>query len=145
MFGNPVAASEGDAIFHLVWTYNTKAVDGPKMAWCICDSSTCPGQVLVLAKTYANCVEQTSTRLFYPMAAAENLLVFGAEVSNASAKAPLPKQPFFIRPDKAIHKWWENHLKCNPIPSRHIIPVLLAMQGHPKSPPLWKKHADKIL
>jgi hypothetical protein len=28
MFGLPVAAAEGDTIFHLVWTYNIKAVDG---------------------------------------------------------------------------------------------------------------------
>jgi hypothetical protein len=60
MFGHPVAASEGDAIFHLVWTYNIKAVDSRKKAWCVCDGSTHSGQVLVLAKTYANCVDQTS-------------------------------------------------------------------------------------
>jgi hypothetical protein len=143
--GNPVAASKGDAIFHLVWTYIIKAVDGRKKAWCICDGSTCSGQVLVLAKTYANCIEQTSAKLFYAVADAENPLVFGANVSNAFAKAPPPKQPFFIRLDKAFHKWWENHLKCNPIPSGHIIPDLSAMQGHPKSPRLWEKHADKIL
>jgi hypothetical protein len=35
-----VAASEGDAIFHLVWTYNIKAVDGRKKARCVCDGST---------------------------------------------------------------------------------------------------------
>jgi hypothetical protein len=75
MFGNPVAASEGDAIFHLVWTYNIKAVDGRKKARCVCDGSTRSGQVLVLAKTYANCVDQTSTRLFYAVAAAENILI----------------------------------------------------------------------
>ena len=91
MFGNPVAASEGDAIFHLVWTYNRKAVDGCKKAWCVCDSSTRPGQVLVLAKMYANCIEQISARLFYAVAADENLLVFGADVSNVFAEAPLPK------------------------------------------------------
>jgi hypothetical protein len=145
MFGNPVAASEFDAIFHLVWTYNIKAVDGPKKARCVCDGSTPSGQVLVLAETYANSVEQTSARLFYAVAAAENLLVFGANVSNAFAEAPPPKQPFFIRPDKAFHKWWEKHLKRNPIPPGHIISVLLAMQGHPKSPLLWEKHTNKIL
>ncbi len=145
MFGNPVAASKGDALFHLVWTYNIKALDGRKKAQCICDGLTCSGQVLVLAEMYANCVEQTSARLFYAVAATENLLVFGANISNAFAKAPPPKQPFFIRPDKAFHEWWENHLKCDPIPFGHIIPVLLAMQGHPKSPRLWEKHADKIL
>jgi hypothetical protein len=35
-------------------------------------------------------------------------------------------------------------LKRNPIPPGHIIPVLSAMQGHPKSPQLWEKHPDKI-
>jgi hypothetical protein len=28
MFGQPMAVSEEDAVFHLVWTYNIKAVDG---------------------------------------------------------------------------------------------------------------------
>jgi hypothetical protein len=40
MFGNPVATKEGDAIFHLVWTYNIKAVNGRKKARCVCDGST---------------------------------------------------------------------------------------------------------
>jgi hypothetical protein len=60
MFGSPVATKEGDAIFHLVWTYNIKAVDGRKKARCVCDGSTRSGKVLVLAETYANCAEQTS-------------------------------------------------------------------------------------
>ena len=145
MFGEPVAPKEGDAIFHLVWTYNIKAVDGRKKARCVCDGSTRSGQVRVLAETYANCVEQTSARLFYAVSAAENMLVFGADVSNAFAEAPPPKQPFFIRPDRAFNEWWTNHLKRPAIPPGHIIPVLKAMQGHPESPRLWEKHADKIL
>jgi hypothetical protein len=32
MFGQPVAATKDDAIFHLVWTYVIKAVDGRKKA-----------------------------------------------------------------------------------------------------------------
>ena len=145
MFGDPVLTKDGDAIFHLVWTYNIKAVDGRKKARCVCDGSTRSGKVLVLAETYANCVEQTSSRLFYAVAAAENLLVFGADVSNAFAEAPPPKQPFFIRPDRAFHEWWVKHLKRDKIPDGHMIPVLSAMQGHPESPRLWEKHADKIL
>ena len=100
MFGDPNETNEGDAIFHLVWTYNIKAVDGRKKARCVCDGSTCSGKVLVLAKTYANCIEQTSSRLFYAVAAAENLLVCGADVSNAFAEAPPPQQPFFIKPNR---------------------------------------------
>ena len=145
MFGTRIPTSQEDAVFHLVWTYAIKAVDNRKKARCVCDGSTRSGQVRVLAETYANCIKQTSARLFYAVAAAKNLLVFGADVSNAFAEAPAPKQPFYIRPDKAFHDWWVHHLKRDPIPSNHIIPVLKAMQGHPESPRLWEKHADKIL
>jgi hypothetical protein len=103
------------------------------------------GMVRVLAEAYANCVDQTSARLFYAIAATENLLVFGADVSNAFAEALPPKQGFFIRLDCAFHKWWVNHKKLPPIPPGHVIPVLSAMQGHPESPRLWVKYADKIL
>jgi hypothetical protein len=100
---------------------------------------------MVLAETFANCIKQTSARLFYAVAAAKNLFIFGANVSNAFVEAPPPKQPFFIQPDCAFHEWWVHHLKRDPIPDGHIIPVLLAMQGHPESPRLWEKHANKIL
>jgi hypothetical protein len=76
---------------------------------------------------------------------AENLIIFGADVSNAFAEAPPPKQGFYIRPDKAFCNWWVNHKKRDPIPHGAMIPILLAMQGHPKSPRLWEKHADRIL
>jgi hypothetical protein len=94
---------------------------------------------------YANDVDQTSARIFYAVPAAENLLIFGAVVSNAFAEVPPPKQGFFIRPDKAFHDWWVNHKKHPPIPPSVVIPILLAMQGHPESPWLWEKHADQIL
>jgi hypothetical protein len=97
MFGDPVASKEDDAIFHLVWTYTIKN-DGRKKAQCVCDGSMHSGMVRVLAETYANCIDQTSARLFYAIAAAKNLLVFGANVSNAFAEAPPPKQGFFIHP-----------------------------------------------
>ncbi len=145
MFGNLVAAADGDAIFHLVWTYVIKSLDGHKKARCVCDGSTRLGSVQVLDETYANCVNQTSSRLFYAVAAAENLLVFGAVVSNAFAEAPPPKQGFYIRPDKAFNDWWVQHKKSTPIPTGHVIPVLSAMQGHPESPRLWEKHANAIL
>ena len=145
MFGDPVAVKEDDAVFHLVWTYVIKALDRRKKARCVCDGSTRSGSVQVLDETYANCVDQTSSRLFYAIAAAENLLIFGSDVSNAFAEAPPPKQGFFIRPDRAFHEWWVNHKKRPPIPPGHVIPILSAMQGHPESPRLWEKHADAIL
>jgi hypothetical protein len=101
--------------------------------------------VCVLAETYANCIDQTSACLFYTVAAAENLLMFGADISNTFAEAPPPKQGFFIRPDCAFNEWWVNHKHSPPNPPGNVIPVLSAMQGHPESPRLWEKHADKIL
>ncbi len=96
-------------------------------------------------KTYANCVDQTSSRLFYAILAKENLLVFGADVSNAFAEALPPKQGFYVQPDKAFHNWWVLHKRRPPILEGRVIPALSAMQGHPESPHLWEKHANAIL
>jgi hypothetical protein len=57
------------------------------------------GKVQILVETYAYCVDQTSACMFYAIAAAENLLIYGADVSNAFSEAPPTKQGFFIHPD----------------------------------------------
>ena len=61
MFGNPIAVEKDDAVFHLVWTYNIKALDGCKKTGYVCNGSSRSGSVQVLDKTYANCVNQTSS------------------------------------------------------------------------------------
>jgi hypothetical protein len=103
MFGNPVLADNDSAIFHLVWTYVLKELDGRKKACCVCDGSSRSGQVRVFDHTYANCVDRMGSRIFYAISAAKNMLVYGADVSNALAKAPPPKQGFFIYPDRAFY------------------------------------------
>jgi hypothetical protein len=102
MFGQPVPIEEEMSVFHSVWTYAIKALDSHKKACWACDGSPRSGQAKILDETYANCVDQTSSRLFYAVSAAESLLIFGAEVSNAFAKAPPPKQGFYIYPDWAF-------------------------------------------
>ena len=145
MFGQPVAITEGMACFHSVRTYAIKALDSRKKARWACDGSPRSGQAKILDKTYANCVDQTSSRLFYAVAAAENLLIFGADVLNAFAEAPPPKQGFYVHPDRAFREWWVIDTKRPPIPEGAVIPILSAMQGHPESPHLWEKHTDAIL
>jgi hypothetical protein len=145
MFGQPVKVDDASAIFHLVWSYVVKELDSRKKARYICDGSPRSGQVRVLDHTYANCVDQTGSRIFYAISAAENLLIYGADVSNAFAEAPAPKQGFYIYPNKAFHDWWTRHKGNPPIPEGHVIPVLGAMQGHPESPRLWEKYIDKAL
>jgi hypothetical protein len=90
-------------------------------------------------------MDQTSLHLFYAISAAENLLIFGADVSNAFAEAPPPKQGFYIHPDRVFCEWWVNHKKHPPIPKGVVIPILSTMQGHPESPHLREKHANAIL
>ncbi len=96
MFGDPVAVDKDDAVFYLAWTYGVKTLDGRKKARCVCDGSSRSGSVKILDKTYANCIDQTSSRLFYAILAGENLLVFGADISNAFAEALPPKQGFYV-------------------------------------------------
>jgi hypothetical protein len=145
MFGTPIEVDSDAAVFRTVWTYAIKALDGRYKARCTCDGSPSSSQARILDETFANCVDQTGGRIFYSVLAAENLLIFGADVFNAFAEAPPPKQGFFIIPDKAFLDWWVNHKKRTPIPHSHVIPILSAMQGHPESPRLWEKHADAIL
>ncbi len=65
MSGDPCTVTSDKAIFNLVWTYNIKALDGRKKARCTCDGFPRSGMVWILDETYANCVEQTSSHLFY--------------------------------------------------------------------------------
>jgi len=130
LFGQPVPIVDDMSVFHSVWTYAIKALDLRKKARRACDGSPRSGQAKILDEANANCVDQTSSRLFY---------AYGADVSNAFAEAPPPKQGFYIHPDRAFREWWVNHKKRPPIPEGHVIPILLAMQGHPESPRLWEK------
>jgi hypothetical protein len=83
--GDPRAVTSVESIFNLVWTYNIEALDVRKKAGCTCDGSPHSGTVWILDETYANCVEQTSSCLFYAISAVENLLIYGADVSNTFA------------------------------------------------------------
>ena len=144
MFGTPTLVQDRSQVFHLVWTYNIKDLDNRKKARCACDGSTRGGKVRLLDYTYANCVDHTASRMFYAISAAENLLIFGADVCNAFSEAPAPKQGFYIQPDRAFCDWWIHQGKP-PIPEGYVIPVMRAMQGHPESPRLWEKWCDKMI
>jgi hypothetical protein len=109
MFGQPVAIEEEMSVFHSVWTYAIKALDSRKKACWACDGSPRSGQAKILDETYANCADQTSLRLFYTISVAESLLILKTDVSNSFAKAPPPKQGFYIYPDQAFKEWWVNH------------------------------------
>ena len=144
MFGALVHVTDMSNVFYLVWSYAVKDLDNRKKARCTCDGSSRGGKVRVLDHTYANCVDHTASRLFYAIAATENLVIFGADVSNAFSEAPPPKQGFYIQPDRAFKEWWMAKGRGE-IPDGMVIPVMRAMQGHPELPRLWEKWCDKMV
>ena len=130
MFGQPVSIEEVMAVFHLAWTYEIKAFDLHKKARWAYDGLPHSGQAKILDETYPNCVHQTNSCLFYAVSAAENLLIYWANVSYAFAEAPPPKWVFYIYPDWDFHEWWVNHKQCPPIPDGDVIPILSStLQG----------------
>ena len=127
MFGKHVPVTDKRAVFNLVWSYVVEELDKHKKARCTCDGSTRAGQVHVLDHTHANYTDQTISRIFYALTAAENLVVYGADVTNAFVKDSPPKQGFFVRPDKAFHDWWVYSKKRHLIQKGPVIMVLAAM------------------
>ena len=135
-------------IFRLVWTYAKKLAGDVKVrrkSRAAIDGSPRAGQAEIIGPTFANCADQTASRLFYAISAAENLLLFGGDVSNAFAEAPGPEKHFFIQPDKAFKEWWTEHKKRPPLKDDEVITGLRAFQGHPEAARAWDKHSDKIL
>jgi hypothetical protein len=88
MFGAPQIVTSDDAVFNLVWTYMIKDVNKCKKARCTCNELPRSGHIRIPDYTYAICVDQTSARIFYAVLAAENLIIFGADVSNAFTLHP---------------------------------------------------------
>ncbi len=118
MFSDPVTTRDDAAIFHLVWTYVIKALDGRKKAQCdVCDGSSRSGLVQVLNETYANCVDQSSSRLFYAIVAAENLLIFGADISNVPRRLHQNKVSMFVQTEPSTSGGYNIRSK----PQSHLV------------------------
>ena len=152
MFGKPTALpyitdKDGNRVpatlLPFVWTYLYKP-NGDQKARATCNGGKRYGRAVTLAHTYASCVEQPAARLFYGLAALENMIIVGADASNAFAEAPPPASPLFMKIDDQFREWWASKNRP-PIPQGHVLPVNQAMQGHPESPRLWETHANKIL
>ena len=145
MFGAPIAPPPGAAIFHWVWIYKIKEEENSrKKARAVCDGSTRGGQAQVLGQTYAPTPDMTDLRLFFALAALENKLVYGADVSNAFAEAAAPEQVYFMRIDVQFCNWWASKGRP-PIPTGHVLPIHKNLQGHPEAPCQWSCHIDAIL
>ena len=143
MFGKPVPRPKNSNILSLLWTYLIKT-NGTKKARCVCNGNPKYKGTVTLAHTYAACLAQTGSRIFWATAALEDLIVIGANASNAFAEAPAPKAPLYVNIDKPFREWWQQQGRP-PIPKGFVLPVQHALQGHPESPRLWAEFIDRII
>ena len=79
-----------------------KVIDQRMKAHCACDGLVRAEHVRVLNYTYAGCVDHPSSRMFYADVAVENMMVYGADVTNVFGDAPPPKQCFHIYQTKCL-------------------------------------------
>ena len=86
-FGPPVKPPPNVNILDLLWAYAIKT-DGTKKSRCVCNGSPKRKGTITLAHTFAACLEQPGARIFWASTAYLNLIVIGADASNAFAEAP---------------------------------------------------------
>ena len=143
MLGTPIPLPNGTARFNIVWQYGIKH-DGRKKARATCDGSSRGNVVRVHDHTYAGTPDHIGQRIFFAACAAENLVIYGSDASNAFAEASPPRQGINLHADRSFREWWVWKGRT-PLPEGYVVPLLSAMQGHPEAPRLWERHIDKIL
>jgi hypothetical protein len=89
-------------------------------------------------------VEQPIQRLFFALAAANTMKVYGGDATDAFAHSPPPDTPTFVHVDEAYAEWYED--RFGTVLGRHLVlPVPYALQGHPESGRLWEATINAII
>ena len=127
----------------LLWTYHIK-MDGTKKARCVCNGSPRQKGSVVLGRTYAAALEQSSSRMFWAHSAINNFIIAGADATNAYAEVPAPEATLYVKVDGPYREWYEEKFKTN-IPPNWVLPVHHALQGHLESARLWLDYIHSIL
>jgi dUTP pyrophosphatase len=144
MFGDPCPLPPNANVLGLLWYYNIKD-DGTLKARMVCNGRPSDKNTVIFGYTYAKSLDHVGSRVFWATAAAKNLIVRGADASNAFAEADGPKIPLYVRVNDQYREWWAEKMKKPPIPRGHVLPVYKALQGHPESPRAWSILIDTIL
>ncbi len=82
--------------------------------------------------------------MFFAVASALSLTVLSADATNAYANSPPPDVPTFVWVDDAYINWYRTKFGVT-LNKGMVMPVLHALQGHPKSGALWEAHINGIL
>ncbi|KAG7361414.1 reverse transcriptase RNA-dependent DNA polymerase [Nitzschia inconspicua] len=82
--------------------------------------------------------------MFFALAAAHDMRVYGGDATDAFAHSPPPETPTFIMIDDAYAEWYKARFGIT-LDRNMVLPVLHALQGHPESGRLWETYINKIL
>ena len=144
MYGIPFTHPKGAIVLRSHWQYHIKQC-GTRRAWQCCDSSKKAAPMLhALAFTYSSCVEHAIQRLFFAIAADQNLRIYGEDIKDAYAHLPRPEIPTYVSIDNQYSDWY-TYRYDKPIDRRKVLPVLKALQGHPEARRCWEAHINGIL
>jgi dUTP pyrophosphatase len=144
MFGEPCPLPPNANVLGLLWYYNIKD-DGTLKARMVCNGRPSDKNTVIFGYTYAKSLDHVGSRIFWATAVAKNLIVRGADASNAFAEADGPKIPLYVRLNDQYREWWAEKMGKPPIPRGYVLPVHKALQGHPESPRAWSILIDTIL
>ena len=89
-------------------------------------------------------MDRVGSHIFWGTVAAKNLIVRGADASNAFAEVNAPDIPLFVSVDNQYREWYLHKFR-EIIPADYILPVHKVLQGHQESSRLWALHIDHIL
>ncbi|KAG7341264.1 helicase domain protein [Nitzschia inconspicua] len=118
---------------------------GERRSRSCCDGSLRAAPLLhQVASTYSSCIEQPIQRMFFALAAAHDMQVYGGDATDAFAHSPPPETPTFIMIDDAYAEWYKARFGVT-LDWNMVLPVLHALQGHPESGRLWETYINKIL
>jgi len=132
-------------ILQIHWTYAVKD-DNTRKACATMDGSRWAAPWLREAvKTYASCVDQSSMKLFFVIAAVSNKIAIIADTTNAFQQSPPPTKPCFLEINDAYRSWYKKRFEINIDLSLHVIPLGHALQGHPEAGELWERMIVGIL
>ncbi|KAG7352771.1 hypothetical protein IV203_008819 [Nitzschia inconspicua] len=123
MFGAPVAPHPGAIILHLPWQYQIKC-SGERCSRSCCDGSLSAAPLLCqVTCMYSSCVEQPIQHMFFALAAAHDMWVYGSDATEAFAHSPPPETPTFIMIDDAYTEWCKARFGIT-LDRNKVLPVL---------------------
>jgi hypothetical protein len=145
MYGEPQRRPSNAIVLRIHWQYTLKRCGEQRSRNC-CDGSKRAAPLLhAVASTYSSCVEQPIQRLFFALAAQQDLQVYGGDAVDAYAHSPPPENECYVSVDDAYIEWFKERYPDKYIDKSMVLPVQHALQGHPEAGRLWESHINSIL